>query len=162
MLYPRRHHAEGCRAYRQYYLTHRTPGATVATVASRHRTLAAMPDGVPLGFVAGRKGGTTCPNSRRYLLHILPNVTAPIIIIATAGLGSVILAEASLSFLGLGTPPPAPSWGGMLSGQAQQFGAQYPWLVVVPGAAITFAVLGFNLLGDALRDVWDPRLRGTQ
>jgi peptide/nickel transport system permease protein len=96
------------------------------------------------------------------LAHLLPNVTAPIIIIGTAGLGSVILAEASLSFLGLGTPPPAPSWGGMLSGQAQQYGVQYPWLVLFPGAAITLAVLGFNLFGDALRDVWDPRLRGTQ
>jgi len=96
------------------------------------------------------------------LFHILPNVTAPIIIIGTAGLGSVILAEASLSFLGMGTPPPAPSWGGMLSGQAQSYGVQYPWLVLAPGIALTLAVLGFNLFGDALRDVWDPRLRGTQ
>jgi peptide/nickel transport system permease protein len=99
---------------------------------------------------------------RLVTFHILPNVTAPIIIIATAGLGGAIITEASLSFLGLGAPPPQPSWGGMLSGVGTQYFEKAPWLALSPGIAITLTVLGFNLLGDALRDVWDPRLRGTQ
>ena len=92
--------------------------------------------------------------------HILPNSLAPFLIIATAGLGAAILVEASLSFLGFGVPPPAPSWGGMLTGNAQQFALSAPWLAIVPGVAISLAVFAFNVLGDALRDVWDPRLRG--
>jgi peptide/nickel transport system permease protein len=93
--------------------------------------------------------------------HILPNVTAPIIVVATAQLGSVILAEASLSFLGFGPPPPNATWGSMLSGESRYYMTVAWWMAVFPGVAITLAVLGFNLLGDALRDVWDPRLRGT-
>ena len=93
--------------------------------------------------------------------HILPNVMAPIIVVATAQLGSVILAEASLSFLGLGPPPPDATWGSMLSGDSRYFMTVAWWMAVFPGLAITLAVLGFNLLGDSLRDVWDPRLRGT-
>lgn len=92
--------------------------------------------------------------------HILPNVMAPIIIIAATDLGGAILAEASLSFLGLGVPPPNPSWGGMLSGPHRTYMLSAPWMAVFPGIAISLAVLGWNLLGDALRDVWDPRLRG--
>ncbi|HWO93279.1 MAG TPA: ABC transporter permease [Dehalococcoidia bacterium] len=94
--------------------------------------------------------------------HVLPNVTAPIIIIGTALLGTAILVEASLAFLGFGTPPPDPSWGRMLSGEGRQYmvaGAW--WIAVFPGLAITISVLGFNLLGDGLRDVLDPRLRGV-
>lgn len=94
--------------------------------------------------------------------HILPNVASPILILATATLGNAILVEAALSFVGLGTPPPAPSWGQMLSGSGRLYFETAPWMAVAPGAAITLAVLGFNLLGDALRDVWDPRLRGTR
>jgi peptide/nickel transport system permease protein len=94
--------------------------------------------------------------------HVLPNCIAPYIIIVTAGLGSAILAEATLSFLGLGTPPPEPSWGGMLSGKTQRFMLEAPWLAIFPGMAITFVVFGFNFLGDALRDVLDPRLRGSR
>jgi peptide/nickel transport system permease protein len=91
--------------------------------------------------------------------HILPNCVAPYIIIATSALGGAILAEAGLSFLGLGTPPPTPSWGAMLSGSAQRFMTEAPWLAVFPGLAITLVVLGFSFLGDALRDLLDPRLR---
>lgn len=94
--------------------------------------------------------------------HIRPNVTAPIIIVATAALGTSIVTEASLSFLGLGTPPPYPSWGGMISGSSRAYLETAWWVAFFPGAAITGTVLGFNLLGDALRDVWDPRLRGTR
>lgn len=102
-----------------------------------------------------------CSRGRIMARHILPNIAAPVIIIATGGLGSAILVEASLSFLGLGTPPPQPSWGRMLSGASQVYFESAWWMAVFPGLAISFAVLGFNLLGDALRDAWDPRLRRT-
>jgi peptide/nickel transport system permease protein len=94
--------------------------------------------------------------------HILPNVAAPIIIIATVGLGSAIIAETSLSFLGLGPPVTQPSWGEMLSNQARTFMTVAPWLGVFPGLAITVTVFSINMLGDALRDVLDPRLRGAR
>jgi peptide/nickel transport system permease protein len=97
---------------------------------------------------------------RVVLRHLLPNVTATIIILATIGLGTVILAESALSFLGFGVPPPYPSWGGMLSGSGRSFMYHAPWMALWPGAAISLAVFGFNMLGDALRDVLDPRLRG--
>ena len=90
--------------------------------------------------------------------HILPNCMAPLIIQATVSLAYAILAEAALSFLGLGAPPPAPSWGNILS-DARNFMLDAPWMTVFPGVAITFAVLGFNVFGDALRDVLDPRLK---
>ncbi|MFC1935865.1 ABC transporter permease [Chloroflexota bacterium] len=92
--------------------------------------------------------------------HIAPNIMAPYLILASALLGSAILIEATLSFLGLGVPPPHPSWGRMLSGGAQMFAMTAPWVVLFPGIAITLLVLGFNVFGDALRDVWDPKLRG--
>jgi peptide/nickel transport system permease protein len=98
-------------------------------------------------------------HTRILFRHILPNCAAPYIIIATSALGGAILAEAGLSFLGLGTPPPTPSWGAMLSGSAQRFMTEAPWLAVFPGLAITLVVLGFSFLGDALRDLLDPRLR---
>jgi peptide/nickel transport system permease protein len=98
----------------------------------------------------------------RIILHyILPNVMATIIILATIGLGGVILAESALSFLGFGVPPPYPSWGGMLSGSGRTYMYRAPWMAIWPGVAISLAVFGFNMLGDALRDVLDPRLRGT-
>ena len=93
--------------------------------------------------------------------HILPNVMAPIIIVSTVSLGGAILAESSLSFLGLGVPPPAPTWGGMLSREGREFMIIQPLLGLWPGIAITTVVMAFNLFGDALRDVWDPRLRGA-
>ena len=92
--------------------------------------------------------------------HVLPNTLAPLIVIATAQLGVVILIEAALSFLGLGVPEPYPSWGRMLSESAAEYVRTAPWLVVFPGLAISLAVFGTNLLGDALRDLLDPRLRG--
>jgi peptide/nickel transport system permease protein len=91
--------------------------------------------------------------------HILPNVTAPILIIASIWLGNAILIEASLSFLGVGTQPPEPSWGLMLSSTGRAYMEQAPWLAIFPGLAISLAVLGFNLFGDTLRDAWDPKLR---
>jgi peptide/nickel transport system permease protein len=91
--------------------------------------------------------------------HILPAVAAPVIVLLTTRLGAVILAESGLSFLGLGLPPPAPTWGGMLSG-SRSYMFQNPWLVVVPGLAITVVVYSVNIFGDALRDLLDPRQRG--
>jgi peptide/nickel transport system permease protein len=92
--------------------------------------------------------------------HIIPNIMAPYLIILTAQLGSAILTEASLSFLGLGTAEPTPSWGLMLSGGAPLYAEKAPWVAIFPGLAISLAVFGFNLLGDSLRDALDPRLRG--
>jgi peptide/nickel transport system permease protein len=91
--------------------------------------------------------------------HILPNIMAPYLIVLTAQLGSAILTEASLSYLGLGTAEPTPSWGLMLSGAASLYAEKAPWVVIFPGVAISLAVFGFNLFGDSLRDAFDPRLR---
>jgi peptide/nickel transport system permease protein len=91
--------------------------------------------------------------------HILPNTMGPFLVLITAQLGSAILVEAALSYLGLGVPEPYPSWGRMLSVSAAEYAQKAPWLVLFPGIAISLAVFGTNLLGDALRDVLDPRLR---
>jgi peptide/nickel transport system permease protein len=93
--------------------------------------------------------------------HIMPNTIGPFIVLGTAQLGSAILTEAALSFLGLGVPEPYPSWGRMLSVSAAEYAQKAPWLVLFPGIAISLAVFGANLLGDALRDTLDPRLRGA-
>ena len=96
------------------------------------------------------------PHHRIMLRHILPNVLAPILVQATLAIAAAIIAEASLSFLGLGQQPPAPSWGSMLNA-ATRFLSQAPWMAVWPGLAIFCLVLSFNLLGDGLRDALDPR-----
>ncbi len=93
--------------------------------------------------------------------HVLPNTIGPFIVLGTAQLGSAILVEAALSFLGVGVPEPYPSWGRMLSVSAAEYAQKAPWLVLFPGIAISLAVFGSNLLGDALRDTLDPRLRGA-
>lgn len=102
-----------------------------------------------------------CGHARILFRHILPNVTATIIILSTIGLGAIILAESALSFLGFGVPPPYPSWGSMLSGSGRTYMYRAPWMAIWPGVAISLAVFAFNMLGDALRDVFDPRLRGA-
>jgi peptide/nickel transport system permease protein len=94
--------------------------------------------------------------------HVLPNTIGPFIVLSTAQLGAAILVEATLSFLGLGVPEPYPSWGRMLSVSAAEYAQKAPHLVLFPGIAISLAVFGSNLLGDALRDTLDPRLRGAQ
>ena len=98
------------------------------------------------------------PPWRVAVRHILPNIVPPLMVQATLAIAAAIIAEASLSFLGLGQQPPAPSWGSMLN-SAQRFLTQAPWLAVFPGAAIFLAVLAFNLVGDGLRDALDPRRR---
>ena len=106
---------------------------------------------------AARASGFGHP--RIILRHMLPNVTAPILIMATAFLGEAILLEASLSFLGLGVNEPTAAWGLMLRGAAVEFAETAPWMAFFPGLAISLAVFGFNLFGDSLRDALDPRLR---
>jgi len=96
---------------------------------------------------------------RLIFVHVLPNVMAPAITLATLGLGAVILTESGLSFLGLSVPPDQVTWGGMLNTEARGFMLQGPWLAIFPGLALSLAVFGFNMLGDALRDLLDPRLR---
>ncbi|KRB82159.1 ABC transporter permease [Noviherbaspirillum sp. Root189] len=94
--------------------------------------------------------------------HILPNVMAPIIVLFTTRVGTVILAESSIAFLGLGVPPPAPTWGGMLSGSGRTYMLQGPWLALAPGICLTAVVYATNVFGDALRDLLDPRMRGSR
>ena len=106
---------------------------------------------------AGRAAGMS--ELRIAMRHVLPNTMAPLIVLATAQLGSAILTEASLSFLGLGIPEPYPSWGRMLSESAAEYVRVAPWLVIFPGIAISAVVFGTNLMGDALRDLYDPRQR---
>ncbi|MSQ28154.1 MAG: ABC transporter permease [Dehalococcoidia bacterium] len=101
-----------------------------------------------------------CSTFRIITRHVLPNSMAPVFVLATGYLGTAIVSEASLSFLGLGVPPPHPTWGGMLQFGAQGYLESAPWLTIFPGFALTGATFGFALLGDALRDVLDPRLRG--
>jgi peptide/nickel transport system permease protein len=100
------------------------------------------------------------PTGRTLMKHVLPNIMAVVIIGFTAILGRMILAEATLSFLGFGIPPPTPSWGGMLSGTGRQYMLQAPWMCLWPGLALAVVVYGINMLGDAVRDILDPRLRG--
>jgi len=93
--------------------------------------------------------------------HLLPNVLTPIVVIFSMGLGASIMAESSLSFLGLGAQPPQPSWGSMISGGLDYLRVA-PWLSIAPGLVVTMTVLGFNLLGDALRDIYDPKLGSSR
>lgn len=100
-------------------------------------------------------------SSRETILrHILPNVMPPIIIVFTVTIGYMILAEATLSFLGFGIPPPNPSWGGMIAGEGRKYMYLAPWIVLWPGVALAVTIFGMNMVGDAVRDILDPRLRG--
>ncbi|MBW1709432.1 MAG: ABC transporter permease [Deltaproteobacteria bacterium] len=107
---------------------------------------------------AARASGAS--TTRILLRHILPNIMAPIIVLFTTRMAAVIIAEASLSFLGLGIPPPAPSWGGMLSGSGRSHMLFAPWMLIGPAVALSVVVYGINVFGDALRDLLDPRMRG--
>jgi len=98
-------------------------------------------------------------HTRIILRHMVPNVMAPFLIMLTAFVGQAILAEASLSYLGLGVQEPTPAWGLMLQGGAEEFASTAPWIAVFPGLAIALSVFGFSLFGDALRDAMDPKLR---
>ena len=97
---------------------------------------------------------------RTLIRHVLPNIMAPVIIIFSINIGAVIISEASLSFLGFGLPPQVPSWGGMLSREGRHYMEMAPWLALWPGLCLTITVYSFNMFGDAVRDLLDPRLRG--
>jgi peptide/nickel transport system permease protein len=94
--------------------------------------------------------------------HLLPNVMAPVIVLFTNRVGAAILAESGLSFLGFGVPPPAPTWGAMLSGSGRAYMYQGPWLALAPGLCLTVVVFAISMFGDALRDLMDPRMRGSR
>lgn len=94
--------------------------------------------------------------------HVLPNVLPPLIVLFSSSVGTAILAESGLSFLGLGVPPPTPTWGGMLSGNGRTYMLQGPWLALAPGICLTLVVYAINVFGDALRDMLDPRMRGAR
>lgn len=118
---------------------------------ARGQTMAVLAEDYVLGARA-----VGCPHRRIVLVYVLPNIAAPILVQATLAIATAIIAEASLSFLGLGQQPPAPSWGSMLN-TAKNFMSQAPWMAVSPGLAIGLVVLAFNLVGDGLRDALDPR-----
>ncbi len=102
-------------------------------------------------------GGSTW---RILIKHILPQIWAPLIVVYTVSLGGIIISEAVISYLGFGIPPPQPSWGGMLSLEGQKYMLEQPWLAFWPGLALAIVIYGVNMLGDAMRDLLDPRLRG--
>ena len=93
--------------------------------------------------------------------HILPNIVSPIIVVASLGFGRFILAESTLSFLGYGVPPPQPSWGGMLASEGRRYMFAAPHMFIAPAIALSSVVFGVNMFGDAMRDILDPRLRGS-
>ena len=111
-------------------------------------------------FLAARAIGS--PGAATLTRHVLPNIMAPIIIIFSITVGGVIIAEASLSFLGFGLPPDVPSWGTLLNRDGREYMEQAPWLALWPGLALTITVYSLNMLGDAMRDLLDPRLRGGE
>ena len=125
-----------------WFGTSRLVRAEVQSLKGRDFVLAARALGLPDGRIA--------------LRHVLPNVAAPIIVTAALGVGNTVLLEAALSFLGIGVRPPLPSWGNMIE-EGQAFLATAPWQAIVPGLAVVGTVMAFSLLGDALRDAWDPR-----
>ena len=111
-------------------------------------------------FLAARAVGT--PTSQILIHHVLPNIMAPVIIVFSINIGGVIMSLASLGFLGYGLPPNIPDWGGMLSREGRKYMEQAPWLALWPGLCLTIVVYAFNMFGDAVRDLLDPRLRGGE
>ena len=111
-------------------------------------------------FLAAKAIGS--PTTRTVMRHIMPNIMAPIIIIFSITIGGIILDEASLSFLGFGLPPEVPSWGGMLSWEGRRYMEIKPELALFPGLCLAVVILGVNMFGDAMRDLLDPRLRGSE
>ncbi len=133
-------------------------GITTGFMASR--TIRSAVIGVKQNMYVQAAEATGTKTSSILLRHILPNIMPVIIVGFTLTVGSMILSEAMLSFLGYGIPPPTPTWGSMLQGSARRYMLQAPWMALWPGVALALAVYGVNMFGDALRDLWDPRLRG--
>jgi peptide/nickel transport system permease protein len=135
---------------------------TFAATPGNSRVVRAATFAVKQGQFVEAAVATGASGRRIIWHHILPNVRAPIIILASLQIGGAIILEATLSFLGLGTPPPTPSWGRMLGSDGRDFLTLAPWLAIFPGLFISLAVLGTNVFGDALRDQLDPRLRASR
>jgi peptide/nickel transport system permease protein len=133
----------------------------VTAIGAKARLVRGAALGVKQNQYVEAAQGSGATSFRIMLRHILPNIWAPIIVFFSVSLGTAIIRESSLSFLGLGPPPPNPTWGSMLSGNARNYMATAPWLAIAPGLCITLVVLSFNLVGDALRDILDPRLRNS-
>ncbi|MBN1188491.1 MAG: ABC transporter permease [Dehalococcoidales bacterium] len=133
-------------------------GVTTGFMASRTIRSAVIGIKQNMYIQAAEASGTRTKNI--ILRHVLPNIMPVIIVGFTLTVGSMVLSEAMLSFLGYGVPPPTPTWGSMLQGSARRYMLQAPWMALWPGVALALAVYGINMFGDALRDLWDPRLRG--
>jgi peptide/nickel transport system permease protein len=133
-------------------------GITTGFMASR--TIRSAVIGVKQNMYVQAAEATGTKTSSILIRHILPNIMPVVIVGFTLTVGSMILSEAMLSFLGYGIPPPTPTWGNMLQGSARRYILQAPWMALWPGVALALAVYGVNMFGDALRDLWDPRLRG--
>jgi peptide/nickel transport system permease protein len=133
-------------------------GITTGFMASR--TIRSAVIGIKQNMYVQAAVATGTKTSKILLRHVLPNIMPVIIVGFTLTVGSMILSEAMLSFLGYGVPPPTPTWGSMLQGSARHFMLQAPWMALWPGLALALVVYGINMFGDALRDLWDPRLRG--
>ena len=116
--------------------------------------------GIKENAYLGAARATGCSNLKILIRHVLPNIMAPTIILFTTRVPNAILVESGLSFLGFGIPPPAPSWGGMISGAGSAYMLRAPWMILFPGFALAAVVYGVNIFGDALRDLLDPRLIG--
>jgi peptide/nickel transport system permease protein len=133
-------------------------GVTTGFMASR--TIRSAVIGIKQNMYVQAAEATGTKTSSILIRHILPNIMPVVIVGFTLTVGSMILSEAMLSFLGYGIPPPTPTWGSMLQGSARRYMLQAPWMALWPGVALALAVYGVNMFGDALRDLWDPRLRG--
>lgn len=129
-------------------------------VGGRTRVVRSAVMGIKENIYVDAARAVGASNVKILLKHILPNIMAPVIILFTLEIGHAIILEATLSFLGFGIPPPTPSWGGMLSGAGRSYMLLAPWMALWPGVALALVVYGINMLGDGLRDVLDPRLRG--
>jgi peptide/nickel transport system permease protein len=133
----------------------------VTSIAAKARLVRGASLGVKQNQYVEAAQGSGATSIRIMFRHVLPNIWASIIVFFSLSLGTAIIRESSLSFLGLGPPPPIPTWGSMLSGSARNYMASAPWMAIAPGLCITLVVLSFNLVGDALRDLLDPRLRNS-
>jgi peptide/nickel transport system permease protein len=131
----------------------------VTSIAVQARIVRGASLGVKQNQYVEAARGCGATSARIMLRHVLPNIWAPVIVFFSLSLGAAIIRESSLSFLGLGPPPPIPTWGSMLGGQARNYMTSAPWMAIAPGVCITLVVLSFNMVGDALRDLLDPSLR---
>ncbi len=135
---------------------------SIGTLPNALRTVRSVVLSIKSSQYVDSARATGCTNLRIMIFHVAPNCMAPYLVIASVGLGAAILGEASLSFLGVGAPEQTVTWGSLLSRDKLQYFALAPWMAIFPGLFLTALVFGINVFGDALRDVLDPRLRGSR